>query len=396
MVVQCKSVVFLQPTAPQKLAVAQNEANLRHAGLWDYLSKDWDDKLGLRNPLPTVTQFVASSEYCTGNEGRVGDTTIRFTTKEISELMDIPEGRLLLSQLEELSPEVTTQIFGEVKRGKEGWNGTKAASVMSGWLPFISQRLFFNMDEKKIEDKQISAAWMAWNGIKINWSEILIVSIRREISRKKTRNPMFLLSSGYLNVLCKDALDMENPGINLMAVPLGSKEPEDKTNSLGRKNKTNSSSSSNSTPSTRSKLKLVEVKGEVESLVNPVHMDIVGSLGTKWTVSSRDKKRPRDRNPEDMDLGNEVSEENLGIGEEDNEEEEEDSDSQNKEDELSRKLQMKEQENSVLKKEVDNLKVSQNEASQRKKGISMQLQKELKQNAHLIDNNNSLQEQLKQ
>jgi hypothetical protein len=57
---------------------------------------------------------------------------------------------------------------------------------------------------------------------------------------------------------------------------------------------------------------------------------------------------------------------------------------------------MKEQENSVLKKEVDNLKVSQNEASQRKKGISMQLQKELKQNAHLIDNNNSLQEQLKQ
>jgi hypothetical protein len=57
---------------------------------------------------------------------------------------------------------------------------------------------------------------------------------------------------------------------------------------------------------------------------------------------------------------------------------------------------MKKQENSVSKKEIDNLKVSQNEASQRKKGISMQLQKELKQNAHLIDNNNNLQKQLKQ
>jgi hypothetical protein len=55
-------------------------------------------------------------------------------------------------------------------------------------------------------------------------------------------------------------------------------------------------------------------------------------------VSSRGKKRPRDWNPEHMDSGNEVSEENLGIGEEDNEEEEEDSDSQNKEDELSRQL----------------------------------------------------------
>jgi hypothetical protein len=281
MVVQCKSVVFLQLMAPQKLAVAQNEANLRHVGLWDYLNKDWDDKLGLRNPLPTVTQFVASSEYCTGNEGRVGDTTIRFTTKEISELLDILEGGLPLSQLEELSPEETTQIFGEVKRGKEGWNGTKAASEMSRWLPFISQRLFLNMDEKKIEDKQISAAWMVWNGVKISWSEILIVSIHREISRKKTRNPMFLLSSGYLNVLCKDALDMENLGINLTAVPLGSKEPEDETNSLGRKNKTNSPSSPNSTPSTQSKLKLVEVKGEVESLVKTIHMDIAGSSGTK-------------------------------------------------------------------------------------------------------------------
>jgi hypothetical protein len=128
---------------------------------------------------------------------------------------------------------------------------------------------------------------MAWNGVKINEGEILIKSIRREISRKKTRNPMFLLSSRYLNVFCKDSLEMENLGINLTAVPLDTKELEDETTSLERKNKTNSPSSPNSTPNTQSRLKLVEVKDELEPLANPVHMDIAGPSETKWIISSR-------------------------------------------------------------------------------------------------------------
>lgn len=88
-----------------------------------------------------------------------------------------------MSQVEELTFNVIKHLFGEgVKRGKDGWNGSKAISVMVSWLSFVSQRLFLNMDEKKIEDKQISATWMAWNGKKLNYGEILIVSIRREIS----------------------------------------------------------------------------------------------------------------------------------------------------------------------------------------------------------------------
>jgi hypothetical protein len=46
------------------------------------------------------------------------------------------------------------------------------------------------------------------------------VSIQKEISRKKTRNPMLLLSAGYLNVYCQPHLK-----INLEAVPLCVKEP---------------------------------------------------------------------------------------------------------------------------------------------------------------------------
>jgi hypothetical protein len=88
------------------------------------------------------------------------------------------------------------------------------------------------MDEKKIEDKKISATWMAWNGKKLNWGEILIVNIRRKISRKKTRNPMMLLASRYLNVLCKEALEEV---VNLVAMPLKMKGPEEEeTNSPGK------------------------------------------------------------------------------------------------------------------------------------------------------------------
>jgi hypothetical protein len=30
---------------------------------------------------------------------------------------------------------------------------------MAGWIPYISQRLFLNMDEKKIDDKYVAAAY---------------------------------------------------------------------------------------------------------------------------------------------------------------------------------------------------------------------------------------------
>jgi hypothetical protein len=53
--------------------------------------------------------------------------------------LEIPEGGLLLSQVEELTSDVIKHLFGEgVKRGKDGWNGTKAISMMARWLPFVS------------------------------------------------------------------------------------------------------------------------------------------------------------------------------------------------------------------------------------------------------------------
>lgn len=88
------------------------------------------------------------------------------------------------------------------------------------------------MDEEKIKDNQILVAWMAWNEKKLNWGKILKVNIQKEVSWKKTRNPMILLASGYLNVLCKEALDEV---VNLAAMPLEMKGPEDEeTNSLGK------------------------------------------------------------------------------------------------------------------------------------------------------------------
>ena len=82
---------------------------------------------------------MAFSEYCTGVEGQVGSTNVKFISKEICALLGIPEGRLLLSQVEELKPDVLKQLFEEgIKKGKEGWNGTKARGVMAGGLPFIN------------------------------------------------------------------------------------------------------------------------------------------------------------------------------------------------------------------------------------------------------------------
>jgi hypothetical protein len=114
--------------------------------------------VGQDNSLPDVNQFVASSYYCTAYEGVVGKTVLKFTTKELSDMLTIPEGGISLLEVEALMMEEKNQVFGVgVKKGKEGWKGTKALGIMAGWILYISQRLFFNMDEKKIDDKYVSA-----------------------------------------------------------------------------------------------------------------------------------------------------------------------------------------------------------------------------------------------
>lgn len=49
---------------------------------------------------------MASCKYYTLGEGQVVSTSIRFTSKEIGTLLEIPKGKLLLSQVEELIPNV--------------------------------------------------------------------------------------------------------------------------------------------------------------------------------------------------------------------------------------------------------------------------------------------------
>ena len=386
--VQCKSIPFLTLSNNQQLAVLGNERNLRQAGLWDYLQKTWDDKAGLKNSLPAVAQFVASSEYCTGDEGQVDSTNVKFTFKEICALLNVPEGGLPLSQVEELKPSVIEQLFDDsIKKGKDGWNGTKARGVMSGWIPFISQRFFLNMDEKKIEGKQISAAWLAWNGTRLNWGEILIVSIRREVSRKKTRNPMLLLASGYLNVLCKEASDGV---VNLAALPLNMKNPEGETSSPVKPT-TKAGSSTPGTAFAKSKMPMVIVMEESEVL-NDNLLDGAGGSGTNdnWAISHRGKKRPH---ADSITLTSDDSDN------EDGEEEELPEDNltnlPDQEDELSRLLQLKEQEINQLRQDLSQWQLKHMEASQREKGISLQLQDELKIKATLLETSNSLSDQLR-
>jgi hypothetical protein len=326
MVAQCKSVLFLQLTPQQQTAVSHNEVNLRQAGLWDYLHTTWDDAIGQDSPLPAVNQFVASSDYCTAYEGMVGQTVLKFTTKDLGDMIKIPEGGISLSEVEPLTAEERNRVFGVgVKKGKEGWNGTKALGVMAGWIPYISQRLFFNMDEKKIDDKYVATAYRAWNGVRINWAEILIVSIWKEISRKKTRNPMLLLSAGYLNVYCKPHIK-----INLEVVPLCVKEPGEETNSQTRPDGASGPSSKVSTPVTRSKAKMLDIRAEDMEIDPPHSMDGVGSIDPPedWTIFSRGTKRHREGKEGQMDF--------TGKGaEDDKREEEERLDHQQGKDELS-------------------------------------------------------------
>jgi hypothetical protein len=113
--------------------------NLCQAGLWEYIHTDWDDAVGQDSPLLTVNQLVISSDYCTAYEEVVGQTILKFTTKDLGDMLKIPEGGISLSEVEPLTAEERNQVFGVgVKKDKEGWNGTKALGIMAGWIPYIS------------------------------------------------------------------------------------------------------------------------------------------------------------------------------------------------------------------------------------------------------------------
>jgi hypothetical protein len=108
-----------------------------------------------------------------------------------------------------------------------------------------------------------------------------------------------------------------------------------------------------------------------------------------WTIVSRGTKRHRERKEGQMNF--------TGKGaEDDKREEEERLDHQQGKDELSQQLQLKGEEISKLKKDLENMKLQQVEATQREKGISLQLQQELKMSATMTENNNYLHEQMKQ
>jgi hypothetical protein len=89
-----------------------NEANLRQARFWDYLKKSWDDKVGLKNLLPTVTQSVASSEYDTKDEGLVGSTSIRSPPRRLAHYWKFQKEDFCCHKLRS-SPLMSSSIFLE-------------------------------------------------------------------------------------------------------------------------------------------------------------------------------------------------------------------------------------------------------------------------------------------
>ena len=106
----------------------------------EYIHTNWNDAMDQTGSLLAINQFVTSSDYCTTYEAVVGKTILKCTTKELSDMLKIPKGRISFLKVVPLTMEKKNQVFGVgVKKGKEGWNRTKALDIMAGWIPYISQ-----------------------------------------------------------------------------------------------------------------------------------------------------------------------------------------------------------------------------------------------------------------
>lgn len=222
-------IAFLEMSKDFKEKIQEKEAQLRTAGLWDFLTD-----VEIPWPWPAdLSEFVLSACASEFRQILVRGQPVRFDTEAIAGVTTLPgtdsvpvaEACRTINAPEWEVVFVNGQLDFNVKR--QGWDLLKALPPWRDWLLLIQQRIELGRHGGFMEHCVVCAALAAWiRGTKFNWAEEVRSRIREEVENFRSLKPIPLRSAGYIGMLCQLSFESDTTSASRRSVTPFLSKPE--------------------------------------------------------------------------------------------------------------------------------------------------------------------------
>lgn len=225
------AMLFDTPLALKK-AWKANQIKLERAGLYEFLC--WVQVILRVAYVDHVLQFLET--YSMGVEtATVEGRVVNFSVPTIGRVLRIPADGVGEGQLPALTRKQHEAIFeGEFPRETREWKIDKARHHWKLWFKFVNSYFLFKPHPETMAQKYVVAAIQAWEGKRINWSQIIQQKMHAEVMRVKVGVPRMLelYSAFYISCLCREALAVpqgraEAASTSRAVSPVSSSDSED-------------------------------------------------------------------------------------------------------------------------------------------------------------------------
>jgi hypothetical protein len=187
-----------------KRAWKANQLRLETAGIFEFLC--WVQLVPRVAFVDHTMQFLETYSMSTGT-AKVDGLVVDFSVPAIGRHLRLPADGANEGQLPALTRKQHEAIFeGEFPKETRLWRIDKAKSHWKLWLKFVNHYFLFRPDPETMAQKYVVAAVQAWEGRRINWSQIIHQKMHAEVMRLKVGVPrtLELYSAFYISFFCRD------------------------------------------------------------------------------------------------------------------------------------------------------------------------------------------------
>lgn len=179
--------------------VSINAEPLKTAGLWRFVRRVWGGELQSED---LVKEFITNSCYGDLEEFTLDGQPFQLTEETVGKLLHLPSTGRRFTTIGKLKPDRMANIFDRTPKTSAGCVLARASNHWGPWLKFVNQHFFFNTKQAHMSEQKVAAGVFAWEGVEINWADVVLQNLRAELRGKRNRNPLVLGCALYIDALC--------------------------------------------------------------------------------------------------------------------------------------------------------------------------------------------------
>ena len=191
---------LLLPDVPRKLqqVIMVNRMNLESAGMWEFLV--WIRDVNKVVHKWKVANFVQIYQV-KNKTARMGLITELWCASMLSCSFALPNGGVALGNLPDLKKIQADDIFDyNFRWGKETkWSFVNARHHWKAWFELMHIYLLFWPEENTMEQKYVVAVIRTWEGMKVDWANLVQTQINEEIQIRKVWLPRWSTCTLHLH-----------------------------------------------------------------------------------------------------------------------------------------------------------------------------------------------------